>query len=109
MLAASKGTSIEIETTGPEAEKLAEALEGAERLRSYRQEEISKLESDLASLRREQRAIEDHVSALQAQVDKAKRLLMETLQANAQLASIAESSADDLAPVASGALDVDAL
>ena len=98
-----------VQATETDIEKLAEALEGAERLRSYRQEEISKLESDLASLRREQRAIEDHVSALQAQVDKAKRLLMETLQANAQLASIAESSADDLAPVASGALDVDAL
>lgn len=27
MLAASKGTSIEVETTGPEAEKLADALE----------------------------------------------------------------------------------
>lgn len=89
--------------------KLEAALKGAEEIREYREEEITKWRHDLAAVERERKAIEAHASTLQSQVDKATRLLEATLRENAQLAQVRASKRGVLTPMGSGALDVDAL
>ncbi len=89
--------------------KLTAALSGAKELKSFREEELQKLENDLKLLQRDREAITQHVKALQAHIAKAERLLEETLRLNASLAEQIAGAQGALKPVGSGALDVDAL
>lgn len=90
-------------------EKLRISMEGAEVIRAYREAEIAKWRADLNAVERDRNAIEQHVAALESQVGNARRLLEETLEENANLASFRLSERGVLTPFGSGALDVDAL
>lgn len=89
--------------------KLESALAGAKELQAYREAELSKWRADLAAIQRENRAIGAHKSTLLAQVENARRLLDQTIEQNAQLASARAADRGVLIPLGSGALDVDAL
>lgn len=88
---------------------LNQALADAEKTQAYRREERAKWQADLDAVERERRAIETHEAALKSQVATARKLLDLTLQENARLAAAQASSAGALAPLGSGALDIDAL
>ncbi|QDV72260.1 hypothetical protein [Botrimarina mediterranea] len=89
--------------------KLNTALAGAKELTAYREQELAKWQADFAAVERERQAINSHKAALLAQVDNARRLLDQTLEQNAQLASARLSERGSLTPIGPGELDVDAL
>ena len=89
--------------------KLATALENAKKVEAYRQQELSKWQDDLAAVDRDREAIERHAAALQSQVERARRLLDETLRTNEQLASARLERRGRLVPYESGGIDIDAL
>lgn len=89
--------------------KLAAALENAKKVESYRQDELGKWQDDLAAVDRDREAIERHAAALQSQVERARRLLDETLRTNEQLASARLERRGRLVPFESGGIDIDAL
>ena len=63
----------------------------------------------LAAVDRDREAIERHAAALQSQVERARRLLDETLRTNEQLASARLERRGRLVPFESGGIDIDAL
>ena len=98
-----------VQAATADLEKLQNALESGRRLQSFREEEKRMLQSDQALLERGTEAIRQHAEGLQSQVDKARRLLDEMLRENAEIAKQIAEAQGDLTPVASGALDIDAL
>lgn len=97
--------------------KLAAALKTAKELTAIRNETGRKLRHDLDGVKREREAIEQHLAALERQVDKAEKLLAQTLASNSVMASELAAAQESLAgrkldaqPVPSRrGVDIDAL
>jgi hypothetical protein len=89
--------------------KLNTSLKGAKELTAYREQELAKWQADFAAVERERQAIGKHKAALLAQVENARKLLDQTLEQNAQLASARLTERGALTPIGPGELDVDAL
>ncbi|MEN0110455.1 MAG: hypothetical protein AAF805_06990 [Planctomycetota bacterium] len=88
---------------------LETALAGARQTEKFRREEIGMLRDDLRGLQREREALDAHVAAVQRQLATARELLDATLAENARLATAKAAERGPLAPIGSGAIDIDAL
>ena len=98
-----------IQAATADLQKLEQSLARAEALKTFRQDELQKLSSDLKLLSRDREEIEAYANMLQEQIAKAEGLLQEVLLDNAAIVAELTRAQGDLTPVASGALDVDAL
>jgi hypothetical protein len=67
-------------------ERLKLALESAKKLEAFREDEISKLSTDLAGVKKERQVIEGHLATIERQLANAQKLLNEALAHNEQLA-----------------------
>jgi hypothetical protein len=67
-------------------ERLTQALEGADQLRTFREDEKEKLAVDLAGMIKDRQAIERHLAQVERQVHVAKNLFERTIRENAQRA-----------------------
>ena len=90
-------------------DKLAAALQGAQQINEYREQELAMWRDDLANVKREKAALDRHVAALKSRVARAEQLLQATLAENARLATARLNRRGALTPIGSGALDIDAL
>jgi hypothetical protein len=66
--------------------RLAEALASAQRLTTYRQDEIGKLNTDLAGLAKDRQALNTLTGLVEQQVNSLRTMLDQMLQRNSQLA-----------------------
>jgi hypothetical protein len=64
----------------------AKTLATAKEMQAAKEREVKLLTSDLTGIRKERKAIETHLALVQQQLNRARQLLQETLQRNAQLA-----------------------
>jgi hypothetical protein len=78
--------AVEIAAGKKDLERFQAALKSAEELRVFREDEIKKLNGDLAGATRDQQAIERHLAQLKQQLARVNQLLAETLQLNSDLA-----------------------
>ena len=98
-----------IQATTSDLKKLDNALEDARTMQADRQGEVQKLRSDLKNLIRDRKEIESYAKLLQSQIVKAENLLQEVLADNLEMSTALRTIQGDLSPVATGALDIDAL
>jgi hypothetical protein len=80
----------EIDAVTQDIARLAAAMESAKKLHAFRQNEIQRLNTDLAGIQKERQIIEQHLAQVELQVKRAQELLAATLKRNSELA-------DDLA------------
>ena len=78
--------SVDIEAVQKDNERLKTALASAEELKSYREEDLRKLNIDLEGVKKERDAIEQHLAKLQQNLARGRQLLAETLQHNSEMA-----------------------
>jgi hypothetical protein len=78
--------SVEIAAGKKDLEQFQTALKSAEQLGAFREDEIKKLNSDLAGATKDQKAIEQHLAKLKQQLERGNQLLAETLRRNSELA-----------------------
>jgi len=81
-------------------QRLTVADESAKKLSAFRQDEIKRLNTDLAGVEKERQAIERHLAQVEQQLARVRELLASTLQRNSQLAD--ELSARQLRPGRAG-------
>lgn len=98
-----------IQSSTADLQKIEQALQEARGLENLRQDELQKMQSDFELLSRDRQEIEQYAQSLEQQITKAKRLLDEVLADNARMVAQLATVQGDLTPVASGALDIDAL
>ena len=67
-------------------ERLNAAHESAKKLQAYREEEIQKLNTDLAGISKERQAIERHLAQIQQYIANGRQRLEEVLRRNSQMA-----------------------
>ncbi len=67
-------------------QRLVVSLASAKELQKFREAEVAKLNIELAGVRKERKAIEDHQKLVQQQLANAEKLLAETLRLNSQMA-----------------------
>jgi hypothetical protein len=77
--------SVDIEAGKKDLERLQAALTSAQQLQAFREDEIKKLQVDLAGATKDQQAIEQHLAKLKQQLERGNQLLAETLERNRQL------------------------
>ncbi len=75
-----------IEAVKLDIARLVAAIESAKKLQAFRQDEIGRLNSDLAGVRKERQAIESHLAQLKRQLARVSELLAATLKRNSELA-----------------------
>jgi hypothetical protein len=78
--------SVGIAAGKKDLEQFQFALKSAQQLGAFREDEIKKLNSDLAGATNDQKAIEQHLAKLKQQLARGNQLLAETLQRNSELA-----------------------
>jgi cell division protein FtsB len=66
--------------------KLTAALESAEKLSVFREDQIKLMKSDLAGMKKDRAAIEAHLKAVNVQLENARKLIEDFLAANSELA-----------------------
>lgn len=66
--------------------KLTAALESAEKLSAFREDQKQLMESDLAGMKKDRAAIEAHLNSINKQLENARHLIDDFLAANAELA-----------------------
>jgi hypothetical protein len=89
---------VDIAATKKDIERLTAALAIAQDLKAFREDERTRLNTDLAGIKKERAEIEAHLAKVQRQLARGKQLLAEVLQRNDQLA--AELAARQLRPAA---------
>ena len=77
--------SVDIEAGKKDLERLQAALTSAQQLQAFREDEIKKLQVDLAGATKDQQVIEQHLAKLKQQVARGNQLLAETLERNREL------------------------
>jgi hypothetical protein len=77
---------VDIDAAKQDLERLTAANKSAQKLQAYRQDEIQKLNNDLAGITNERQAIERHLAQLQQRIANGRALLNETLRRNSQMA-----------------------
>jgi hypothetical protein len=77
--------AVDIEAGKKDLERLQAALTSAQQLQVFREDEIKKLQVDLAGATKDQQAIEQHLAKLKQQLDRGNQLLAETLARNREL------------------------
>ncbi len=78
--------SVETAAGKKDLEQYQTALKSAEQLGAFREDEIQKLNGDLAGATKDQQAIEQHLAQLKQQLVRGNQLLAETLRRNSELA-----------------------
>jgi hypothetical protein len=78
---------VDIAAIRNDNERLATALESAKKLQAFREDDAQKLNTDLAGIRKERQAIEQHLAQLRQRIDRGRKLLEETLRSNESIAS----------------------
>jgi hypothetical protein len=71
--------------TQQDIERLTQTIDSAKKLQAFREDELRRLQHDLAGLQKERAAIEQHLAQLERQVDRARELLSETMRRNREL------------------------
>jgi hypothetical protein len=89
--------TTEIAGLKQDIERLVAAEASAQKLHAAREEERTKLTTELAGITKERKAIETHLAQVEAQLAKVRQLLAETLQRNREMAR--ELSAAQSRPV----------
>jgi hypothetical protein len=77
---------VDIEGIRKDNERLAASLESAKKLQAFREDELQKLNTDLAGVSKERQAIQQHLAQLQQRINRGRRLLEDTLRSNAEKA-----------------------
>lgn len=77
---------VDIAGVQKDNERLNAALDSAKKMQTFREEEIQKLNTDLAGITKERQAIERHLAQVQQQLGMAQKLLAETLRRNSEMA-----------------------
>jgi hypothetical protein len=77
---------VDIAAVQKDNERLKVALESAKKLQAFREDEIRKLNKDLAGATRDRQAIERHLAQVQQQLARGRALLAQTLRRNSELA-----------------------
>jgi uncharacterized membrane-anchored protein YhcB (DUF1043 family) len=77
--------AVDIAAGKNDLERLQAALTSAQELQAFREDEIKKLQVDLAGATKDQQAIEQHLAKLKQQLERGNQLLAETLQRNREL------------------------
>jgi hypothetical protein len=77
--------AVDIEAGKKDLERLQAALTSAQQLQAFREDEIKKLQVDLAGATKDQQAIEQHLAKLKQQLERGNQLLAETLERNREL------------------------
>jgi hypothetical protein len=78
--------SVEMAAGKKDLEQFQTALKSAEQLGAFREDEIKKLNGDLAGATKDQQAIERHLAQLKQQLARGNQLLADTLRRNSELA-----------------------
>jgi len=78
--------AVNIAAAQQDRERLQTALAAAKELQAFREDEIQKLNTDLAGVTKERQAIESHLAQVQRQLARGRQLLAEALRRNSQLA-----------------------
>jgi hypothetical protein len=79
------GLMVSIEAGQKDLERLQTALAAANELKAFREDEIGKLNTDLAGVTKEREAIERHLAQVKQQLARGQKLLAEALQRNSEL------------------------
>jgi hypothetical protein len=79
--------SADIAAVTKDIERLVAANESAKKLQDFRQDEIQRLTTDLAGIRKERQAIEQHLAQVEQQLTRTRQLLAATLKRNSELAN----------------------
>jgi hypothetical protein len=74
---------VDIDGIRKDNERLVTALESAKKLQAFREDELRRLNTDLAGISKERQAIEHHLAQLRQRIDRGRRLLEERLRNNA--------------------------
>lgn len=77
---------VDIDTAKQDLERLAAAQTSAKELQAFREQDIQKLQGDLAGIKKERQAIDAHLAKLQQSLANGRRRLAETLRRNVELA-----------------------
>jgi chromosome segregation ATPase len=77
----------DIEAVKKDIERLLAAIESAKKLQAFRQDEIRRLNTDLAGITKERRTIERHLAQVEQQLARVRELLDASLKQNSQLAA----------------------
>jgi DNA repair exonuclease SbcCD ATPase subunit len=77
--------AVDIEAGKKDLERLQAALTSAQQLQAFREDEIKRLQVDLAGATRDKQAIEQHLAKLKQQLERGNQLLAETLERNREL------------------------
>jgi hypothetical protein len=77
---------VDIDSAKQDLQRLAAANESAKKLQVFRQDEIQKLNNDLAGITKERQAIERHLAQLQERITNGRARLNETLRRNSEMA-----------------------
>jgi hypothetical protein len=78
--------AVETAAGKKDLEQFQAALKSAQQLGAFREDEIKKLNGDLAGATKDQKAIEQHLAKLKQQLERGNQLLAETLRRNRELA-----------------------
>jgi hypothetical protein len=78
---------IAIDAVDKDNQRLEAALASAEQLKSFREGEIKRLNSDLTGIKKERQAIDRHLGQVQQQLAESRELLAEMLKRNSQMAA----------------------
>jgi uncharacterized membrane-anchored protein YhcB (DUF1043 family) len=76
-----------IEAVTEDNAKLTAALESAEKLSAFREDQKKLMKADLAGMKKDRAAIEAHLNAVNKQLENARHLIDDFLAANAELAN----------------------
>ena len=77
---------VDIAGVQKDNERLKAAHESATKLQAFREEDLRKLNSDLAGIKKERQAIERHLAQVEQHLAKGRELLAETLRRNSEMA-----------------------
>jgi hypothetical protein len=76
----------EIEAVKKDIDRLIAAMESAKKLQAFRENDIKRLNIDLAGIKKERAAVEQHLAQVELQLKRVQELLAATLKQNRQLA-----------------------
>ena len=85
---ARRRTALVVDIAGVQKdnERLKVAQESAKELQTFREEDLRKLNTDLAGIKKEREAIEHHLSQVERHLARGRELLAETLRRNREMA-----------------------
>ena len=77
----------DVEAVKKDIERLLAAIESAKKLQAFRQDEIQRLNTDLAGITKERQTIERHLAQVEQQLARVRELLNAALKRNSELAA----------------------